>query len=508
MIDCLLIYPQLGSMDSMVVDLPLSVLYAAADSVKRGYAVRVLDLRLEGEKWRAQVESCLREGVRLAGVSVMTGHPLKHARELSLFIRERSPSTRIVWGGPHATVLPDTLREPYIDFLVRGYGSTPLADLIERLRAGAEDFQGIQGLSYKRGGEPVHNPRSPAFEVTGFRDIPYGLIDVMSDKYARSYSKSRAFPIFSSIGCPYRCSFCVHPAIYAEINGPKWLPLDEDEVLGHIERVVERYAADRVVFIDDTSFPDLARMRRLFEGMLRRGLRVALEFRGARVNEIDRMDDDFLGLMTRAGAVLIMVGVESGSDRVLGELQKGVTREQILRSNLKLARFPITAHYNFIYGTPGETYEDLLETKDVVLRLLRDNPRAYVGFGGDWKPIPGTRTLETAEAEYGYKPPRTMDDWIEMDSSDAGRKIVHPWYTRRHNGLIKLLQVSSFVIDDKIVKESAGNDSLLFRLLRLFSRIYKPVALFRLRRNLHQGLVEYEAWRLLTRLLPRLRRLG
>ncbi|MBI4678128.1 MAG: B12-binding domain-containing radical SAM protein [Elusimicrobia bacterium] len=508
MIDALLIYPQLGSMDSMVVDLPLSVLYAAAESVKRGYRVRILDLRLEGERWRSEVDDCLREGVRLAGVSVMTGNPLKHAREISLFIREKSPSTRVVWGGPHPTVLPDTIQEPYIDFLVRGYGSCALAELIERLQAGAQDYTGVKGLSYKRDGQAVHNPRSGLFEVIGFRDIPYGLLDVMSSKYARSFSKSRSFPIFSSIGCPYRCSFCVHPTIYAEINGPKWRPLDEDEVLDHIEHILKNYSTDRIVFIDDTSFPDLARMRRLFEGILRRGIRATLEFRGARINEIDRMDDAFLELMTRAGGSMIMVGVESGSDNVLKNLQKGVTRNQILRANRKLARFPITAHYNFIYGTPGETYEDLLETKDVALQLLRDNPNAYFGFGGDWKPIPGTRTLAVAEAEYSYQPPRTMDEWIEMDSSDAERKIAYPWYTRRHNNLIKLMQVSSFVIDDKIIKESAGNKSLLFRMLRLFSRIYKPIALFRLRHDLHQCPVEYEAWRWITKLMPRLKALG
>lgn len=75
MTDILLIYPRLGNMDSMVVDLPLSIIYAAAESVKRGLTVEVADLRLEKD-WRATLRRILDRGVRLAGVSVMTGMPL------------------------------------------------------------------------------------------------------------------------------------------------------------------------------------------------------------------------------------------------------------------------------------------------------------------------------------------------------------------------------------------------------------------------------------------------
>jgi radical SAM superfamily enzyme YgiQ (UPF0313 family) len=247
-------------------------------------------------------------------------------------------------------------------------------------------------------------------------------------------------------------------------------------------------------------------MRVIFEKILERGIKVTLEFRGARVNEIDRMDDDFLDLLVKAGGRVMMVGVESASNRVLKSLQKGITKEQILRVNQKLAHHRgLIPHYNFIYGTPGETYEDLLETKDVVLQLLSDNPKAYFGFGSDWKPIPGSKMLEVAETQYDFVAPKTLDDWIQMDSSDAKTKIVHSWYTRRHNNLIKLMQIASFVVDDKVVRESSSNKTMVFRVLRLLSRIYKPIALFRLRFNFHYLLIEYELWRFMVRIMPYLK---
>lgn len=492
-------------MDSMVVDLPLSIIYAATESVKRGYSVEAVDLRTEREDWRETIRRKLSKGVRLAGISVMTGSPLINSREISEFIKSESPQTKIVWGGPHPTVLPETVEEPYIDYLVRGYGSKPLAQIVEKHREGG-DISGIAGLSYKKDGVAVHNPREKEFEIIHYSDLPYDLIDVNAPKYIRTYNEARNFPIFTSIGCPYQCAFCVHPAIYKEINGPKWLALEEEEILGHIEYVMGRYKVNHIVFIDDTSFPKLSRMKSLFERIIEKKLNITMEFRGARINEIMKMDDEFLNILVKAGGRMMMVGVESGSDKVLKGFQKGITREQILNANRKLARHPeLTAYYNFIYGTPGETYEDLLETKDLVLTILRENPKAYFGFGGDWKPIPGTRTLETAEKDYAFKSPKTIDDWIQIDSSDADNKIVHSWYTAKHNDLIKLMQVSSFVIDDKIIRESRGNNSSFFKLLRLMSRIYKPIALFRLRRNFSRWMVEYELWRMMVRIMPQLR---
>ena len=506
MIDALLIYPKLGSMDSMVVDLPLSIIYASSDSVKQGHSINTVDLRCEKGDWKEVLKGCLEQGALLAGLSVMTGTPLRYAREISNFIKSNYPDTKIVWGGPHVTILPETIREPFIDFLIRGFGSRPLSELINILKSRNGFYSEVKGLSYKQNGKVIHNVRAPEHEMLCYKDIPYNLIDVNSSMYRRSYMGKRLFPIFTSIGCPYRCSFCVSPTVYKAISGPKWKSFQDESVLEHIEYVVEHFNATHICFMDDTSFPDLKRMRVIFEKILERGIKITLEFRGARVNEIDRMDDSFLDLMVKAGGRVMMVGVESASNRVLKSLQKGITKEQILRVSQKLAcHRDLIPYYNFIYGTPGETYEDLIETKDVVLKLLSDNPKAYFGFGGDWKPIPGSKMLDVAETQYDFLVPKTLDDWIQIDSSDSKTKIVHPWYTRRHNNLIKLMQIASFVIDDKVIRESSSNKTIAFRMLRLLSRIYKPIALFRLRFNFHYLLIEYGLWRLMVRILPYLK---
>lgn len=501
--DALLIYPTMGNLGNMVVDLPLSIIYAATDSVKAGYDVGLVDLRCEQEDWRIVLRPLLAKKPRLVGISVMTGIPLKNARDIALFIKADYPGIPVVWGGPHVTVLPETIDEQYLDFLIRGYGSVPLKLLLDELAADQPDFSRVPGLSWRDNGAVVHNDRPTTHESISFRDLPYHLLDITGPGYQRAYLGRRVFPMFTAIGCPYRCSFCVHPTIYRVIAGKKWLPYPEEEVLDHMQFLKERHGASHLCIIDDTSFPDIERMRRIFNGVIERKLDLILEFRGARINEIDRMDDDFLELMADAGGRMIMVGVESCSDRILKVMQKGITAEQIIRVNRKLARHPrITAHYNLIYGTPGETYDDLVATKNVVLKMIEDNKNAYFGFGGDWKPIPGSKMLDMAKAEYGFEEPRTMDEWIAMDSSEFKDKIRHPWYSNRHNNLIKMLQVTSFVIDDKLIKETKENKRLVFRIIRLLSSLYKPVAKFRLKHDLHQCFIEYDLWVLAMKLLP------
>ena len=281
-------------MDSMVVDLPLSILYAAVDAVREGFCVKLLDLRLHPQNWRETLSRELEGGVRLIGISVMTGAPLKNAREITRLVRQAHPSVKIVWGGPHVTVVPETMQTEDIDFMIRGYGSLPFASLLDALRQPNPEFVSIKGLTYRgEAGSIVSNDRSREHEMITHRDIPYHLLDVTDSRYSRSYNGTRMFPIFTAIGCPYKCTFCIHPRVYRVINGKKWNAYPPGEVVDHIDYLINRFGARHICVLDDTSFPDLKRMEDVFEEILKRRLDITLEFRGARINELDRMDDRF-----------------------------------------------------------------------------------------------------------------------------------------------------------------------------------------------------------------------
>jgi anaerobic magnesium-protoporphyrin IX monomethyl ester cyclase len=507
-IDILLVYPRLGSQDTVLRDIPLSLLYAAAHSVKNGYQVEILDCRLYPRQWKAKLDAILQRGCSLVGLSVMTGYPITTSLEISQYVRD-TYKVPVVWGGPHPTILPEqTLANPHIDFIIRDWGSEPLCQLISSLKGRGPGLEEIVGLGFKKNGRRILNPSTCQFEILDYRSIPYHLVDIDAQHYNRLQGAQCIFPIYTAVGCPYKCAFCMSPSVYGKIKGKKWIPLPVDDVIGHIEYLLEKYRFDRLQIYDDDSFVELDRMRDFFTRYLARGFesRLRIDFRGVRINELDRMDNAMLELMVKARVEIMAIGVESGSDDTLKRMNKGITVDQILRVNRRLSQYPsMIPHYNILCGTPGETYEDLVRTKDLMVRLVEENPACLVGSAGDWKPYPGSAMTEAAVRNHGLKLPQTLREWARIDSLDAD-KIVHPWYSRKIDNYIKLLQIAGMVLDQKaeMVSAEARSRWSILNVLSWIARLYRPILSFRLRHNLSSLLIEYPLRTHLMKLIGRI----
>jgi len=507
-IDILLVYPRLGSQDTVLRDIPLSLLYAASHSVKNGFRVEILDCRLYPKQWKARLDALLKRGCSLVGLSVMTGYPIRTSLEISKYIRD-TYKIPVVWGGPHPTILPEqTLVNPHIDFIIRDWGSEPLFQLISFLKGRGPNLEDIVSLGFKRNGNIILNPATCQFEILDYRSIPYHLVEIDAQHYNRLQGDQCIFPIYTAVGCPYKCAFCMSPSVYEKIKGKKWIPLPVDDVIGHIEYLLEKYRFDRLQIYDDDSFVDQERMRDFFTKYIARGFeeKLYLDFRGVRINELDRMDDALLELMVKARVGIMAIGVESGSDETLTRMNKGITVEQILRVNRRLSRYPsMMPHYNILCGTPGETYEDLVRTKEVMVKLAKENPSCFIGSAADWKPYPGSMMTDKAVKEYGLKLPETLEEWARIDSLDA-EKIVHPWYTKKMDNYIRLLQIACLALDQKaelVAFETRTRFSLL-NLLSMITKFYRPILSFRLKYNISSLLIEYPLRTFLMKLIGRL----
>ncbi len=500
--DVLMIFPKLGTWDDIIRDIPLSVIYASTESVKRGYNVKAVDLRFYEENWQSAIDTILQAGCRLVGMSVMTGNPVRTSLEVSKYIRENYPDVPIVWGGPHPTTLPEqTLENPYIDYVIRDGGSQPLAELIDYLRGGDQRLDAIDGLAYKDSqGEIKVNPPQKTFEILDFREIPYHLVDISGKNYNRLNSGELVFPIFMSAGCPYQCSFCVSPAMYRKIEGKKWVGYDAKEVLDHIQYLSERYEFPRIQVYDDESFINPHLMKEILEGWIERGYheKYKLDFRGIRFNDIERkeIDDDYLRLMEKAGVEYMFLGLESGSPRMLKVLKKAITVDQVLRANRKLARFPkLKPHYNFFCGAPGETVESLQETKTLLLQLMEEHPKAYVGHGGHWKPIPGSEITDIAVKSYGLKLPDKLEGWAEIDTLDMDKRAPdYAWYSKELLDMIKLLTLAGMILDGK-TKDLIGNmQPVMSSTSHTLIKMYRPLLRLRLKYNYAGFFIEMKAY--------------
>lgn len=487
----------MGFSGSYVRHIPLSILYAAIGPIRECFAIDIVDVRLYPGTWREEISRRITDETILAGMSVMSGAPISSALEISRWLKQEYPRIPMVWGGPHVTFNGDTvLAEQSIDYAVSGYGSTPLGSLAKNLR-GDEDalpMAAIPGLSFRDGtsGAAITIPQDNFHEVVDFREIPYRLIEADFQRYGQLETSERIFPMYSSMGCPYRCSFCSSPAQYRHMK-ERYTPLPPHEVADHIDFVHKTYGASYIYFIDDDSFVNLGHVEEIIDEILRRGIHVKLGFRGARVNEILKMDDDYLSKLAAAGTNILHIGAESGSQRMLKLMNKDCTVEDVVAVNRKLARHTkITAAYNWLIGLPGETVDDLRATSGLILQLIKENPAAIMFSPNKYRPLPGTELYELA-ARFGYHKPESLEEWSKVENEGDFRPA---WYSPKFARLIDMMQVTSYFVDDKLLKIHVGS-TLKYAFLRVISRIYAPIARFRLRRGISVCLMEYRLYNLL-----------
>lgn len=481
-----LVFPKLGMSGFLVRHLPLNLLYASVGARKAGFEIDIVDARLFGETWQNELRSRIHSDTVLIGISVMTGTPIKNALEISRWVKVEFPETPVVWGGPHATFNGnEILREPAVDFVISGYGSKPLSELAKHLRKDKDALPCslIAGLSYRADGKIVTIPPLNEFEKIDYRDIPYDLIEHNLEGYGQFDSEEKIFSMYSAMGCPYRCSFCSSPAQYKDIK-KKYLPLTPEEVTDHIEYVIDKYNATYIYFIDDDSFVNLHHIEGIMDEIRKRNIKVKLGFRGARINEIKKMSDEFLVNLSHAGTNILHIGAESGSQRILDIIRKDCTVQDIIDINKKLARHKnIKAAYNWLVGIPGETLEDLKDTQRLMLKLYEDNPNAIIFTPNKLRPIPGTELYDLA-VDYGYRTPKILEEWINIEAEGDYTPV---WYTKEISSMINMMRITSFFIDKKLFTIDTGY-TLKYMLLRLIARVYGPIAKFRAK-NCYTGLL-------------------
>lgn len=483
----LLLYPKTGKYDAFVKDLPLSVLCAGRSCVAAGYEVEIIDQRVT-PSWKNRLLEVLRhQDPLLVGVSVMTGKPIHYALELSRLVKKFS-SAPVVWGGIHPTILADsTIENDAIDYLIRGQGELPLLSLAQALESNPVSVHDVQSLSYKNDGKIVHNPMGKAPKFEDLPDIPYDLVDV--DKYIRFDADEKVFSIITSLGCPHQCAFCYSP-LY---SGRLWTPEKVENTIARMEEIIEKYQPDHFSVIDNDFFVDLRRARLLFEALEKKKWPIKIGFRGARIDELYRMDDSLLDLMQRVGVRYLHIGAESGSQKILDLMLKKVSVDQIYEVNRKLSKYPrLLPTYNFFSGVPTETVEDMELTVKMIFRLLEENPHCQISGFNQFTPYPGTE-LYNLSLKYGLQPPQTLEEWTEFDESDCAKN--NPWIDLKRKRLLDTLYFTGFFIDNKFHEHFTGS-SFRNRIVRQIATLYRPVAKFRFKNRLTVFPVELAAKRL------------
>ena len=271
-------------------------------------------------------------------------------------IRKIDPRIPIAWGGLHPTVLPEgTLKNEYVDIACVGEGDKTVVDLALALKNNLP-LETVKGIAYKEKGQIHVTPKQDFINMDEL-EYDYSMLNPkIVDMSLISYQTSR--------GCPNRCKFCeVGP-----MHGRRYRIRNIEKVVDDIEIVSREYNTKRIDFVDENFFTTVSRGKRYAELIAKKNIRFIWHVQ-ARADFFRKTDVSFWKQMKQAGCDFVLLGGESGSQKMLNSMRKDITVEDIFNAADQLSRANITGSYGFMSGIPEETMEDIKKTMKVANRL-------------------------------------------------------------------------------------------------------------------------------------------
>ncbi len=280
----------------------------------------------------------------------------------------------VVMGGAHPTALPDEALD-YADYVVRGEGEEAIVELFEALDKG-DDVRRIEGLSFKENGEKIHNrSRSKRTDLNCLPVLDFSLISGLK--------KQGIYPIETSRGCPYNCTFCSVPLIF----GKGYRFRDEEKIIEEIRDVRSKL----IFFYDDNFAADRERAKRLLRRKIQEGIKTRWS---AQVRVDVAKDEELLDLMKESNCFILYIGFESINPEALKKYNKRQSVEDIERCIRKIKARRIRIHGMFIFGEDSDTTETFRETVRFAKRMKIDTTQFMI-----LTPIPATIVYEDLKAQ-------------------------------------------------------------------------------------------------------------
>lgn len=426
----LLLYPKTGMDFGSTVAPPHALLAVAAPLVKAGYKVKILDQRIEPITEEI-IKNELSGDPICVGISTMVGSQIYFALSLAEMVRKATGGkVPIVWGGCQPSVVPEqVIANKNADYVVIGEGDFTLLDMVEAW-VNKKSLHDIPGIMFKDGSGIVKTPARVLLDPENLLEVPWDLINVENYIHRDMYlsDRSRVLDIGqTSRGCPFQCGFCSS----ATIRQRKWRAMSAEKSLNMIIETVKRYKLDGFWLRDDEFYINRERADAIFKGMIKADLDVRFYTSGTRCDVFMKASEDEIATMKRAGAHTLKFGAESGSQRILDLMQKGIKVEQTIESNLRCKRHGIIPAFALMIGYPTETFEDIDKTIDIMFKLKKDNPEAKFESMAIFTTLPGTPSWELA-IRHGLKPPTKLEGWIDWlfdDYDFTGERI--PWFKQK-----------------------------------------------------------------------------
>lgn len=386
---------------------PLGTLYAAGLLRSQGFSVALFDSMLENpvdgfssalQRHKPRVVAVYEDNFNFLSKMCLT-----RMREVAFEILDQSKATAavtVVNGSDATDHLRDYLRRGF-DYVLVGEGEWTLLELVKSLLgAEAPDTEQIDGLSYiaSPGRQVVRtNPRRlmPSLDALPFP--AWDLVDV--EQYRRAWTEAHGFfslNVVSSRGCPYHCNWCAKP-----IYGTSYNSRSPDNVAEEMLWLKEAFAPDHLWFADDIFALKPNWTDRFAQSVKQRDATIPFTMQ----SRVDLMTSKTVRDLASAGCREVWMGAESGSQKILDAMEKGSRVEQILEARNTLGAAGIRACFFLQFGYPGETWDEIQQTIELVRQARPDDIGVSVSY-----PLPGTKFHDMVQTQLESK-----TNWVDSD---------------------------------------------------------------------------------------------
>lgn len=412
---------------------PLGILYIGTLLKQNGFAVKIIDTRVEKDYFSLLKQILTKDDVCFSGLSVMTSQ-IPGALKISAFIKRKDPQAKVIWGGIHPTLFPEqTCQAEQVDIVVINEGAETSLELARCLEKG-DDLFTVPGIAFKNAQRKSVRTAARALADIQNSSFDFSLVDVnkyinidvsnVGGKTLATGARRRSLPILTALGCPYHCTFCINAILNKKYRFKK-----AEQIIAEIEHLMNTYQANDFGLIDEDFFINKNRLSEFLDLLEQRQLKISwhTSLRADHFKE-DYLNEKLMLRVKKLGGFHFGVGAESGSERILQKLDKGIKKEQVLKAAQLSRKCKFNIGFSFMTGLPGETDADRKATVKFCAELFRENPDNYIIGPQVYRPYPGSPLYDEAMV-LGLEVPASLEEWGKVYNDIEGYYELEklPW---------------------------------------------------------------------------------
>ena len=355
---------------------PLNLMYLAAALENASMSVKIIDDDLYQVDYKKIANLASKIDPTIVGITATTA-TIENSLKYIKAIKKVLPNTLTIIGGPHSTFMPvETLKsEDSLDIVVIGEGEETIVEIAEKYKNDKmKNLSEIKGIFYRNNDKISTTPSRPL--IKNLDNLPFPARHLVPFKSYRT-SKNQSGGMITSRGCVFSCNYCSSSLIM----GKKFRTRSPENVVDEMEELVYKYGVKDIAFLDDIFMLNKRRAMAIADEIKNRGLDLSF----ITSSRVDTVNYELLEHLKNAGMSTLYCGVESGSQRVLDLMGKGITLKQIEDAVKAAKDVDIDVMGSFILGYPGETSKEMDQTINFSIKLDPDYSQFSI-----LTPFPGT----------------------------------------------------------------------------------------------------------------------